>query len=300
MINIFFRKKPILELLISKGFFLSETQAHPYLVGGQVYCNGERVIDPKQRFSKNCKIEVMGISTKYCSTKGYQLEDALMTLGVSPLGKICIDAYANMGGFSDCLAQKGATLVYAVNNKPNVLCKRLYNYPNITAIDNVEISNPLLNTLSPIPMLATADFKKISAKDNIPYFKSILNGRGELICYIRPINEIDDKFAKLTGALSNSIYVPLINTLIDKINSYDGMAVQNLCASKYTKYNGYPEFFFHIMFGPSVVPFYIDDFIINSVVDDAIYYATYGNEREDSILMEDTDIAEEEDDDEKI
>lgn len=261
-------------------------------------------MDPKKRFSQNSKIEVMGISTKYCSTKGYKLEDALMSLGVSPLGKVCIDAYANIGGFSDCLAQNGATLVYAVNKEYNTLSKRLYNYPNIRAIDNMEISNPLLNTLSPIPMLATADFESISAKDNIPYFKSLLNGKGELICYIRPINEIDDKFAKLTGALSNSIYEPLINKLIDNINSYEGMAVQNLCASKYTKYNGSPEFFFHVMFGPSVIPFYIDDNKIKSVVDDAIYYSTYGNEREvipvDEIVETEVDVKEEEAEDEEV
>ena len=270
----FFKRKTVLDILLGDGYFLNAVQAHPYLIGGQVYCNGERVSDPQKRVNPKSKIEVMGVSTKYCSTMGNKLDDAMAMMGISPLSRVCIDVYADIGGFSDCLAQNGATLVYSVNNKVDVLCKRLYNYPNIKAIDNVDISSPRLTMLSPIPMLATADFKYHSIKEYIPYFKGLLNGNGELICYIRPINEIDDKFAKRLGVLSNSIYIPLINKLIDNINSYQGIAVQNICPSKYTEYNGMPEFFFHIMFSPSVVPFFINDEKIKSVVDAAIEYAS--------------------------
>ena len=73
----------------------------------------------------DARIEISGGAAKYASRGGLKLEGALEDFGVEASGKVCLDIGASTGGFTDCLLQHGAQLVYAVDVTPEQMSWRL-------------------------------------------------------------------------------------------------------------------------------------------------------------------------------
>src|SRR5204862_4808859 len=101
-------------LLAEKGFLESREKAQRTIMAGDVLVDGQRVDKPGALISTEAEIEIKGRSP-YVSRGGEKLAHALEEFGVPVRGRICIDVGASTGGFTDCLLQRGATRVYAVD-----------------------------------------------------------------------------------------------------------------------------------------------------------------------------------------
>ena len=95
------------------------------ILAGEVRVNGERNDKAWAQIPEDARIEVSSTAGKYASRGGLKLEGALEDFGIDATGKTCLDIGASTGGFTDCLLQRGARHVYAVDVTPEQMAWRL-------------------------------------------------------------------------------------------------------------------------------------------------------------------------------
>ena len=108
------KKRTAMDRLLEEGFFDSREAALPYLMSGAVYCGAQLVTTGGQLVPSDKPMTVRGLYERYVGKGGYKLEGAIRDFGIAVEGRVCIDAGACTGGFTDCLVKHGAALVYAV------------------------------------------------------------------------------------------------------------------------------------------------------------------------------------------
>ncbi len=117
-------------LMVARGLAESRDWAQRLIRAGEVRVNGQ-VIDAPARLVLEAVEVVVAQPPRYVSRGGFKLEAALDHFGIDPAGRICADAGSSTGGFTDCLLQRGATRVYAVDVGTNQLHWRLRQDPRV-------------------------------------------------------------------------------------------------------------------------------------------------------------------------
>src|SRR5712691_4795070 len=146
------RKRSLAALLAERGIFDSEDEARRWVMAGQVLVDGQCIDKPGMLVPCDVALRVRGRS-RYASRGGYKLEVALDHFAVAVAGRVALDSGASAGGFTDCLLQQGATLVYAVEVGYGQLMGRLRADPRVRNLERTNLSdlNPI--TLDPPPTL---------------------------------------------------------------------------------------------------------------------------------------------------
>lgn len=262
-------KMNIVDFLIDNGFFLDRNRARVSVLSGQVFANSIRIDNVDAMIPRKAFVEVIGPSSEYASTDGNKLEDALNTLGISMIGKYAIDMYAYHGSMSQALITNGASGVYTFYNDERAINKPLINLNNCKALNVSNLSDEeiigTLSSISPMAQFAILHSKNTQLKNFIPYFRHIV-AYGDILWHIKVINEIDSRIIRKLGIASQKSYFLAIRSIINKINSYQGMAVNNIYPSKYITKDNLPEIFIHILTGKNIIPFEIsDDYIYETL-----------------------------------
>ncbi len=280
-------KQKLLDLLLQQGYFRFQEIANTYILAGQVLVNGQRIVNPKQKVAANACIDILDASNSTFSTEYHKINTAIDKLGLFVQGKICTDFCALRGGTTQSLIEHGAHSVYCYYRdserlskylKSNPLCIAQSTLPNGQYFDPVA-SIAKLRSQSFGARLAVIHSHDRGLKNLLPYFRNIIE-QGEILWHVRPIFEVDDFLAKRLGILNESIYLPFLQKLINTVNSYPGLAVQNICAASDTYYSKKPEFFLHILSGNSVQGFNIEETVLQKVIDEALDYTRV---KEDSL-----------------
>ena len=102
-------------LLVEHGLAESTEKAGAMILAGEVEVGGKRADKAGTAFPGNAKIKIISRHQKYVSRGGFKLEGALKDFAIRPAGKTCLDIGSSHGGFTDCLLQRGAARVYAVD-----------------------------------------------------------------------------------------------------------------------------------------------------------------------------------------
>ncbi|MCL2821502.1 MAG: TlyA family RNA methyltransferase [Oscillospiraceae bacterium] len=123
---------------------------------------------------------------EYVSRGGQKLEKALDFFGVSPEGKICIDCGASTGGFTDCLLQRGAKLIYAVDVGYGQLAWNLRKDERVITMERTNIRYVTPDMLEHKPELAVIDVSFISLALVLPVVNRLMTENSSVICLIKP------------------------------------------------------------------------------------------------------------------
>lgn len=102
-------------LLVEHGLAESPEKAAAMILAGEVQADGKRADKAGMLFPGNAKIKIISRHQKYVSRGGFKLEGVLQDFAIRPAGRICLDVGSSHGGFTDCLLQRGAARVYAVD-----------------------------------------------------------------------------------------------------------------------------------------------------------------------------------------
>ena len=102
-------------LLVERGLAESPEKAGALILAGEVEVDGRRADKAGTPFPSNAKIKIISRHQKYVSRGGLKLEGALKDFAIRAAGRICLDVGSSHGGFTDCLLQRGAARVYAVD-----------------------------------------------------------------------------------------------------------------------------------------------------------------------------------------
>jgi 23S rRNA (cytidine1920-2'-O)/16S rRNA (cytidine1409-2'-O)-methyltransferase len=187
-------------LLVERGLAESRQKAQAMLLAGEVRIRGERHDKPGERVPSDAPIEIAETHLRYVSRGGFKLEGALEDFGVDPTGKICLDVGSSTGGFTDCLLQRGATRVYAVDVTPDQMAWKLRQDPRVTRIkrnarelmyaDLTAASNALAEKYIP-PQLVVIDLAFISVAKVLAAIVAVAAPHAEFLILIKPQFELD-------------------------------------------------------------------------------------------------------------
>lgn len=121
-------------LLVERGFAESPQKAAALILAGEVLVEGRRADKAGTAIVEDARIEIVSRQQKFASRGGLKLEGALEDLAIDPAGRVCLDIGASNGGFTDCLLQRGAIRVYAVDVNVEQLDWKLAKDPRVISI----------------------------------------------------------------------------------------------------------------------------------------------------------------------
>ena len=180
-------KKRLDVLLTEQGYTDSRSRAQAIIMAGQVYVNGQKADKPGVSYEESVQIEVRGESCPYVSRGGLKLEKALRDFGVEPTGYVCSDSGASTGGFTDCLLQKGASKVFAIDVGYGQLDWKIRSDPRVVVMERTNIRYVTPEDLGEPLDLSVVDVSFISLKIVLPAIKNLLKpGAGQVLCLIKP------------------------------------------------------------------------------------------------------------------
>ena len=175
------------QALLTRGLAESRSKAKAAIEAGAVTVNGKSVLKPA--FSVEDSDEVSVATEQICpyvSRGGLKLEYALDAFKISPNGKTAIDVGASTGGFTDCLLQRGALRVYAVDSGRMQLAEKLLYDPRVTAMEKYNARYLKSEDFEVSPELAVMDVSFISQTLLHEPLCNILQTGADFITLIKP------------------------------------------------------------------------------------------------------------------
>jgi 23S rRNA (cytidine1920-2'-O)/16S rRNA (cytidine1409-2'-O)-methyltransferase len=185
------KKSRIDAVLAERGLFPSRAAAAGAVRAGEVRVgrDGPVALRPSQLVEPEAML-VVDAGPRYVSRGGNKLENALEALGVEVGGRYCLDVGASTGGFSDCLLQRGAARVAAVDVAYGQIDLRLREDPRVTVIERLNGREMLPSDLPFAPSLATVDVSFISLTKVLPAVAGCLAPAGEVLAMVKPQFEL--------------------------------------------------------------------------------------------------------------
>ncbi len=174
------------QLLHQRGFFPSREKARRAVMAGTVLVDGRRVDKPGTATRDSAELALLAPSEPFVSRAGRKLEGALEHFAVEVDGLVCLDVGASTGGFTDCLLQRGATRVYALDVGYGQLDYSLRNDPRVVVIERCNARHLKPEDLPERCDLITIDVSFISLTKVVPALLAHLSDRGRLLPMIKP------------------------------------------------------------------------------------------------------------------
>jgi 23S rRNA (cytidine1920-2'-O)/16S rRNA (cytidine1409-2'-O)-methyltransferase len=173
------------KLLVDHGYFDSRERAQRSILAGHVLVEETVVDKPGTLVRSNAAIRVIA-EEKYVGRGGYKLEAALDHFGINPAGLVCLDVGASTGGFTDCLLQRGAGRVIAIDVGRNQLAWKIRADDRVDAREGVNARNLSPALIGTRVQLATVDVSFISLTLILPPMFSCVEEGGAVIALIKP------------------------------------------------------------------------------------------------------------------
>ncbi|MHB8630033.1 MAG: TlyA family RNA methyltransferase [Aggregatilineales bacterium] len=170
-------------LVAERGLAESRELARRLIMEGNVTVAGQVIDKPGTRVRTDSEVAVRALP-RFVSRGGEKLDAALMAFDVSVKGLICADVGASTGGFTDCLLQRGAARVYAIDVGYGQLDYRLRRDPRVAVMERTNAR--YVETLPERPALAVIDASFISLKLLLPVVKRWLADAAQVVALIKP------------------------------------------------------------------------------------------------------------------
>jgi len=177
------------QLLVERGLADTRAKARALILAGQVLVGGRKGAKPGEMVPSDSPLEVLA-PPPYVSRGGQKLQAALDHFRIPVQGRVCLDVGASTGGFTDCLLQRGARRVYAVDVGRGQLDWKLRNDARVVLCEGVN-ARYLGPEHVPEPVeLAVCDVSFISATLILPRLARLLAPAGEMVILVKPQFEL--------------------------------------------------------------------------------------------------------------
>lgn len=176
-------------MLVSRGLVGTRSRARSLILAGRVRVDGEVADKPGTAVADGARVEVEA-PPPFVSRGGEKLDPVLDAVGVRVRGRVCIDVGASTGGFTDCLLQRGASLVVAVDVGYGQLDWKLRNDERVRVLERTNArhmsAEDLPGDLPGLPDLAVMDASFISAVKLLPALGRVTAPRAEALVLVKP------------------------------------------------------------------------------------------------------------------
>lgn len=194
----------------------SRTLAQQLIKEGSVAVNGNIVSKPSFYVSAEDEIEIIGELPRYVGRGGLKLEKAVDLFKIRLKDLTCIDVGASTGGFTDCMLQNGAKLVYAVDVGQDQLDESLKNDSRVISLENLDVRQAA-SYINEKADFVSVDVSFISLKQVLPAVKELVKTGGKVIALIKPQFEVGKSGVGKRGVVKDS---NLRNKAVEEIKSF--------------------------------------------------------------------------------
>jgi 23S rRNA (cytidine1920-2'-O)/16S rRNA (cytidine1409-2'-O)-methyltransferase len=177
-------------LLVERGLAESREKAQAMILSGQVLVDHQKVEKCGVAVDAQAVIDLLGEPPKYVGRGGLKLEAALEHFSVDPRGKICMDVGASTGGFTDCLLQRGASRVFAIDVGVNQLSWKIRRDPRVVVLEKTHARHLRFEQVGTKVDLVTLDVSFISATLILPALPQFLNSGAQALVLVKPQFEV--------------------------------------------------------------------------------------------------------------
>ena len=185
------KKKRLDAYLCEKQYFETKTKAQNAIIAGDVQVNGETIYKPAYDIDETKEYDINIKTLKYVSRGGFKLEKALLSFNIDLKDKICLDAGASSGGFTDCMLQNQAKFVYAVDVGYGQLAWKLrQNTKQVKVIERTNIKNcdysQIYDENDILPSFCAMDLSFISILKVLENIVKLTSKDCEIVALIKP------------------------------------------------------------------------------------------------------------------
>jgi 23S rRNA (cytidine1920-2'-O)/16S rRNA (cytidine1409-2'-O)-methyltransferase len=238
------RKERLDVLLVQLGLVPTRQQAQALILAGSVRVEGQRADKAGTRVAADARIEIAGERLRYASRGGLKLEGALEDLGVDVRGKICADIGSSNGGFTDCLLQRGAARVYAVDVTVSQLDWKLQQDARVRPVKrNARYLRP--EDIGEPVDIVTMDVSFISAAKILPAAAQIAKEGAEFLILVKPQFELEKRDVGKGGIIRDAALHERAIARVREAAEKSGLRPLATIPSPVTGAEGNQEFFLH-------------------------------------------------------
>lgn len=232
-------------LLVKKGYFTSREKAKASIMAGIVYVDGQISDKAGTMVDTEADIFIKENICPYVSRGGLKLAKSLETWNFDLNEAICMDIGASTGGFTDCMLQNGAAMVYAVDVGYGQLDYKLRNDNRVVNMEKCNIRYIDQTLIKPLDFISV-DVSFISLKLIFPIASSLLKDNGHMVCLIKPQFEAGREQVGKKGIVRDrKVHVQVIENVI-KYTIENGLRPSGLTYSPVTGAKGNIEFLLYI------------------------------------------------------
>ncbi len=168
----------------------TRSRAQALILAGKVFVDGARVDKAGTMIAAEGRVEVRAPDHPFVSRGGVKLAGALDTLGVQPAGKRCLDLGASTGGFTDCLLQRGAVSVAAVDVGYGQLAHRLRTDARVLVLERTNARTLQPEAIGGAADLTVVDASFIGLGKLLEAVARCTRPGGELLALVKPQFEV--------------------------------------------------------------------------------------------------------------
>jgi len=238
------KRKRLDLLLVERGLAESQHQAQSMILAGEIEVDGRKIDKAGVSVAEACHIEIRSRLQKYASRGGQKLEGALEDFPVRVGGRVCLDIGASTGGFTDCLLQRGASRVHAVDVNTHQLAWKLQKDSRVVALRRN--AKELVAEDLPEPVdVVVVDVSFISVRRVLPGAAACAKEGAEFLILVKPQFELGREDVGEGGIVREMALqekaVQMVRSEAEKM----GLRVQAIAASRLAGMEGNQEYFIH-------------------------------------------------------
>ena len=235
--------------LVTRGLAESREQASRLILAGAVRVNGVLADKQGRCVSEDAKIDVCGPMSPFVSRGGEKLDAGLRAFGINPGEMVALDVGSSTGGFTDCLLQRGARRVYAVDVGFGQLDWRLRRDHRVVVLERENIRH-LHRASVPDPIdLAVVDVSFISLALVLPCVVRFLAPEALAVVLVKPQFEVGKEEVENRGIIKDPAKHIRVLLDLNRFIEEKGWAVTAVTESPITGQKGNREFLVHCVHG---------------------------------------------------
>lgn len=230
------------KVLVDRGLAGSRERARALIMAGQVVVGEHRADKAGMQVAADADIRVKGEDIPFVSRGGLKLAKALDEFGIDVAGLVAIDVGASTGGFTDCLLQRGAARVHAVDVGYGQLAWKLRNDPRVNSLEKTNIRTLTPERLGEAPDLAVIDASFISLQKVLPPTLPLLKETARIVALIKPQFEAGRAHVGKGGVVRDPEVHRRVIEEVSRFCTDTGLSVEGVVESPITGPKGNREF----------------------------------------------------------
>jgi len=248
------RKERLDKILVEKGIVQSRERAKALILAGRIVVEGRTLDKPGMQIEREAQLQLRGGDQPYVSRGGIKLEGALRAFEIDPEGMIVMDVGASTGGFTDCVLQRGAKKVYAVDVGYGQLAWKLQKDPRVVNLERRNIRYLKTEEVEEKMDLILIDTSFISIDKFLSHLLHFLKKGGMTVGLIKPQFEVGKGEVGKGGVVRDEALHQKVIERISKFGQSLGLNALGVVESPLLGPKGNKEFFILFKEGDPIAP----------------------------------------------